>query len=224
MIKCKNVVKTYGKNEAIVKAVDNISLEINKGEFVAIIGPSGNGKSTLMHMLGTVDSCDQGQIFINDIDVSKLDENQKAIFRRREIGIVYQFYNLLPFMSVKENILLPSELDGVRVDEDYYNELIEATNIKHRLEHLPNELSGGEQQRCAIARALINKPSILLADEPTGNLDTKTSTDIIELLKLSNKKFNQTIVMITHDHELALIADRIIRIDSGRVTSDEVVK
>lgn len=224
MIKCKNLVKTYGEEDNLIKALDNISLEISKGEFVAVIGPSGNGKSTLMHMLGTVDNVDSGEININDIAVQELTETQKAIFRRREIGIVYQFYNLLPFMTVKENILLPIELDGNKVDQNYYNQLIKATDMGDRLDHLPNELSGGEQQRCAIARALINKPSILLADEPTGNLDSKTSSSIIELLKLSNKKFNQTIVMITHDNELALIADRIIKIDSGKIISDEDVR
>ena len=224
ILKVKNLCKNYGKGETLVKALDNVSFSVEKGEFVEIVGASGSGKSTLLHLLGGVDRPTSGSIVIDGEDIYKLNETNLAIFRRRQVGLIYQFYNLIPILNVKENITLPILLDGKVVDEAYLNELIETLDLQNRVNHLPNELSGGQQQRVSIGRALMNHPAILLADEPTGNLDSKASRDIVELLKLSNKKYKQTIIMITHDHNLALNADRIITIDDGKIVSDEVVK
>ena len=224
ILKVKNLCKTYGKGDTLVKALDNISFSIEKGEFVAIVGASGSGKSTLLHLLGGVDKPTSGDIIIDGENVYQLNENNLAIFRRRQVGLIYQFYNLIPILNVAENITLPILLDGRKVDETYLDELMTVLNLKDRVKHLPNELSGGQQQRVSIGRALMNRPSLLLADEPTGNLDSKAGKDIVELLKLSNKKYKQTIIMITHDYNLALNADRIITIDDGKIISDEKVK
>lgn len=223
ILKVENLTKTYGKGDTKVVALDNVSFSVNKGEFVSIVGASGSGKSTLLHLLGGVDRPTSGTIFVGGENVYKLNETNLAIFRRREVGLIYQFYNLIPILNVTENITLPILLDNKKIDEKYLNELIETLGLKNRLNHLPNELSGGQQQRVSIGRALMNRPSILLADEPTGNLDSKSSKEIIDLLKLSNKKYNQTIIMITHDYNLALAADRIITIEDGHIISDEKV-
>lgn len=223
ILKVEKLTKVYGKGEAEVKALDNISFSVDKGEFVAIVGSSGSGKSTLLHLLGGVDRPTSGKIYVDGEDVYKLNETNLAIFRRRQVGLIYQFYNLIPILNVTENITLPILLDNKKVDEKYLKELIETLGLEERLSHLPNELSGGQQQRVSIGRALMNRPAILLADEPTGNLDSKASKEIIELLKLSNKKYNQTIIMITHDHSLALAADRIITLEDGHILSDEKV-
>lgn len=224
ILKVENLCKNYGKDETLVRALDNVSFSVDKGEFVAIVGSSGSGKSTLLHLLGGVDRLTSGKIVIDGEDVYNLNETNLAIFRRRQVGLIYQFYNLIPILNVKENITLPILLDGKKVDETYLDELIKTLDLQNRVNHLPNELSGGQQQRVSIGRALMNHPAILLADEPTGNLDSKSSREIVELLKLSNKKYKQTIIMITHDHNLALNADRIITIDDGKIISDEVVK
>ena len=224
ILRVENLSKTYGKGNTLVKALDNVSFSVEKGEFVAIVGPSGSGKSTLLHILGGVDRPTSGKVFVEGEDVYKLDETNLAIFRRRQVGLIYQFYNLIPILNVKENITLPILLDGKKVDEEYLKEIIDILGLKDRVNHLPNELSGGEQQRVSIGRALMNRPSLLLADEPTGNLDSKNSGEIMRLLKLSNQKYNQTIIMITHDQNLALNADRIIIIDDGKIVSDEVIK
>ncbi len=221
ILKVENLVKQYGKGETMVKAVDNISFTVEKGEFVAIVGSSGSGKSTLLHIIGGVDRPTSGKVYVDGEDVFKLNENNLAIFRRRQVGLIYQFYNLIPILNVKENITLPILLDGKKVDEVYLNELVDTLGLSKRVNHLPNELSGGEQQRVSIGRALMNRPSILLADEPTGNLDSKNSKEIVDLLRLSNKKYKQTIIMITHDQGLALNADRIITIKDGKIVSDE---
>ena len=224
ILKVKNLCKTYGKGNTLVKALDNVSFSVEKGEFVAIVGASGSGKSTLLHLLGGVDHPTSGEIIIDGENVYKLNENNLAIFRRRQVGLIYQFYNLIPILNVEENITLPILLDGRTPDKDYLKELIDILGLKNRISHLPNELSGGQQQRVSIGRALMNRPALLLADEPTGNLDSKASQDIIELLKMSNEKYKQTIIMITHDYNLALNADRIITIDDGKIVSDEKVK
>lgn len=224
ILKVKNLCKTYGKGNTLVKALDNVSFSVEKGEFVAIVGSSGSGKSTLLHLLGGVDHPTSGEIIIDGENVYKLNENNLAIFRRRQVGLIYQFYNLIPILNVEENITLPILLDGRTPDKDYLKELIDILGLKNRVSHLPNELSGGQQQRVSIGRALMNRPALLLADEPTGNLDSKASQDIIELLKMSNEKYKQTIIMITHDYNLALNADRIITIDDGKIVSDEKVK
>jgi len=224
ILKVLNLCKTYGKGNTLVKAIDNISFSVNKGEFIAIVGSSGSGKSTLLHILGGVDKPTSGKVFVDLEDIYSLDENNLAVFRRRQVGLIYQFYNLIPILNVKENITLPLLLDNKKVDEAYLDELIDILDLKKRVNHLPNELSGGQQQRVSVGRALMNRPSILLADEPTGNLDSKASKEIIELLKLSNKKYNQTIIMITHDYNLALNASRIITLDDGKIISDELVK
>jgi len=224
ILSVENLSKIYGKGETKVVALDNISFSVDHGEFVAIVGSSGSGKSTLLHLLGGVDRPTSGEVIIDEEDVYKLDESNLAIFRRRQVGLIYQFYNLIPILNVKENITLPLSLDGKEPDEKYLDEIINTLGLKNRVEHLPNELSGGQQQRVSIGRALMNHPALLLADEPTGNLDSKSSKDIIELLKLSNKKYKQTIIMITHDHNLALSANRIITIDDGKIISDEMVK
>lgn len=223
ILKVENLTKSYGKGETKVDALKEINLSINKGEFVAIVGPSGSGKSTLLHLLGGVDKPTSGKVHINNVDIYNLKTKDLAIFRRRNIGIVYQFYNLIPILSAKENILLPSELDNRKIDDNYLNDLLNTLGLKERENHLPNELSGGQQQRTSIGRALINRPAIVLADEPTGNLDTKNSKEIIELLKLSVKKYNQTLIMITHDNNIALQADRVITIEDGIIKSDEVI-
>ena len=224
ILEVKNLCKTYGKGDALVKALDDVSFSVEKGEFLAVIGSSGSGKSTLLHLLGGVDKPTSGTIIVDGEDVYKLDENKLAIFRRRQVGLIYQFYNLIPILNGKENITLPILLDGKEVDEEYFKEITETLGLTDRLSHLPNELSGGQQQRVSIGRALMNRPALLLADEPTGNLDSKASKDIIELLKISNKKYKQTIIMITHDYNLALAADRIITIEDGKIISDEKVK
>ena len=224
ILKVKNLCKNYGKGNTLVKALDNVSFSVEKGEFVAIVGSSGSGKSTLMHLLGGVDKPTSGEIIIDGENIYKLNENNLAIFRRRQVGLIYQFYNLIPILNVEENITLPILLDSRKPDEKYLKEIIETLGLKSRVKHLPNELSGGQQQRVSIGRALISRPDIILADEPTGNLDSKASNDIIELLKLSNQKYKQTIIMITHDHKLALNADRIITIEDGKIVSDEKVK
>lgn len=224
ILKVKNLCKTYGKGNTLVKALDNVSFSVEKGEFVAIVGASGSGKSTLLHLLGGVDHPTSGDIIIDGENVYKLNENNLAIFRRRQVGLIYQFYNLIPILNVEENITLPILLDGRIPDKEYLRELIDILGLKNRINHLPNELSGGQQQRVSIGRALMNRPALLLADEPTGNLDSKASKDIIELLKMSNQKYKQTIIMITHDYNLALNADRIITIDDGKIVSDEKVK
>ncbi len=224
ILKVENLCKTYGKGDTLVKALDRVSFSVEKGEFVAIVGASGSGKSTLLHILGGVDRPTSGKVYVDGEDVYQLNEHNLAIFRRREVGLIYQFYNLIPILNVKENVTLPILLDNKKVDEEYLNEIIQTLSLSNRIHHLPNELSGGQQQRVSIGRALMNRPAILLADEPTGNLDSKASREIIELLKLSNKKYNQTIIMITHDHELALHASRIITIDDGKIIKDEAVK
>ena len=224
ILRVEHLKKNYGKGNTLVKALDDVSFSVEKGEFVAIVGSSGSGKSTLLHLLGGVDKPTSGKIIIDGEDIYSLNETNLAIFRRRQVGLIYQFYNLIPILNVKENMTLPILLDGKKVDEDYLKELIDILGLSNRVNHLPNELSGGQQQRVSIGRALMNRPALLLADEPTGNLDSKASKDIIELLKLSNKKYKQTIIMITHDHELALNADRIITIDDGKIVSDERVR
>lgn len=222
ILRCQNLTKVYNKNHIKVTALDGVNLSVNKGEFLSIMGASGSGKSTLLHMLGGVDNPTEGKILIENTDIAKLDETNLAIFRRRKVGLIYQFFNLIPTLNVKKNILLPLLLDNREVDNNYFNEIVEALDLKNRLNHLPNQLSGGQQQRTAIGRALINRPAIILADEPTGNLDRKNSDEIVELLKISNKKYNQTVIVITHDEKIALEADRIITIEDGRIISDEV--
>lgn len=224
ILKVKNLCKNYGKGNTLVKALDNISFSVEKGEFVAIVGASGSGKSTLLHLLGGVDHPTSGEIIIDGENIYKLNENNLAIFRRRQVGLIYQFYNLIPILNVEENITLPILLDGRTPDKAYLKELIDILGLKNRINNLPNELSGGQQQRVSIGRALMNRPALLLADEPTGNLDSKASHDIMELLKMSNEKYKQTIIMITHDYNLALNANRIITIDDGKIISDEKVK
>lgn len=224
ILRVENLKKTYGKGNTLVKALDDISFTVNKGEFVAIVGASGSGKSTLLHLLGGVDRPTSGKIIIDGENIYNLNETNLAIFRRRQVGLIYQFYNLIPILNVKENITLPILLDGKEPDKEYLDELIETLGLTKRVKHLPNELSGGQQQRVSIGRALMNRPALLLADEPTGNLDSKSSRDIVELLKLSNQKYKQTIIMITHDYNLALNASRIITIDDGKIISDELVK
>ena len=224
ILKVENLCKNYGKGETLVKALDNVNFIVEKGEFVAIVGASGSGKSTLLHILGGVDRPTSGKVYVENEDIYKLNETNLAIFRRRQVGLIYQFYNLIPILNVTENMTLPILLDNKKVDENYLNELLETLGLQKRVSHLPNELSGGQQQRVSIGRALMNHPALLLADEPTGNLDSKASKEIIELLKLSNKKYKQTIIMITHDYNLALNASRIITIDDGRIISDEKVK
>ena len=224
ILKVENLSKNYGKGNTLVKALDKVSFSVEKGEFVAIVGSSGSGKSTLLHILGGVDRPTSGKVYVDGEDVYKLNETNLAIFRRRQVGLIYQFYNLIPILNVKENMTLPILLDSKKVDEKYLDELIEILGLTNRVNHLPNELSGGQQQRVSIGRALMNRPTLLLADEPTGNLDSKASKEIIELLKLSNKKYKQTIIMITHDHDLALNASRIITLEDGKIISDERIK
>ena len=221
ILRVENLCKTYGKGKNEVKALDHISFLVNKGEFIAIIGPSGSGKSTLLHILGGVDKPTSGKVFMNDHDVYVQNDEQLAIFRRRQVGLIYQFYNLIPVLNVVENMTLPLKLDGQKVNEERVNELLDLLGLAERRKHLPSQLSGGQQQRVSIGRALINAPALVLADEPTGNLDSKSSQEIIGLLKHSNKKYGQTLIVITHDENIALQADRIIRIEDGQVVSDE---
>lgn len=224
ILKIEDLSKTYGRGDMEVKALDHINLSIEKGEFVAIIGASGSGKSTLLHMIGGVDMATSGKVVVDGVDLSKLNDTKMAIFRRRKVGLIYQFFNLVPTLNVRENILLPTLLDGKVVDEAYFEEVVSTLGLKDRLIHLPSELSGGQQQRVAIGRALIYNPAIVLADEPTGNLDRKNSKDIIELLKMSHRKYKQTIIIITHDEQIALEASRVIKIEDGKIVSDEVNK
>lgn len=218
----KNLSKIYGKGETRVRALDNVSFSVNKGEFVAIVGPSGSGKSTLLHILGGVDVATSGSVIINGEDISQLDETALAIFRRRQIGLIYQFYNLIPILTVEENLTLPLRLDGRKPDKRQIDTLVNTLGLKDRLGHLPNQLSGGQQQRVSIGRALVNNPALLLADEPTGNLDSENSKEIISLLRYFNKQFNQTVIIITHDERIALSCDRVIAIEDGKITRDEV--
>lgn len=222
ILRVENLTKVYGKGENEVRALDGVSFSVEKGEFVAIIGPSGSGKSTLLHILGAVDEPSSGKVFMDGKDVFKQNEEQLAIFRRRQVGLVYQFYNLIPVLDVVENITLPVQLDGRKVNRERLREIVALLGLHGREKHLPNQLSGGQQQRVSIGRALMNSPSVVLADEPTGNLDSKNSQEIMELLKKSNKKYNQTLIMITHDENIALQADRIIAIEDGHITRDEV--
>lgn len=224
ILETQNLSKTYGKNEALVKALDDVSFSVDEGDFVAIVGSSGSGKSTLLHILGAVDKPTSGKVIIGGVNVFKQKDDELAVFRRRKVGLIYQFYNLIPILNVKENMTLPILLDGKKVDEDYLKELISVLGLENRVNHLPNELSGGQQQRVSIGRALISKPDIILADEPTGNLDSKSSREIMDLLKLSNEKYHQTIIMITHDISLAKNANRIITLEDGKIVSDEVLK
>ena len=224
ILRVENLCKTYGKGENQVKALDNVSFSVNKGEFGAIIGPSGSGKSTLLHILGGVDKPTSGEVYVDGEDVYAQNDEKLAIFRRRQVGLIYQFYNLIPVLNVTENITLPVLMDGQKVNKERLAELISTLQLTGRENHLPNQLSGGQQQRVSIGRALMNAPAIVLADEPTGNLDSKNSQQIMELLKLSNKKYNQTLMVITHDESIALQADRIIAIEDGRILRDEVLR
>ncbi len=224
ILRVENLCKTYGKGENEVKALDNVSFSVNKGEFVAIIGPSGSGKSTLLHILGGVDKPTSGKVFMDGSDVYAQNDEQLAIFRRRQVGLIYQFYNLIPVLNVTENITLPVLMDGQKVNEERLQELLTILKLTGRENHLPNQLSGGQQQRVSIGRALMNAPAVVLADEPTGNLDSKNSQEIVDLLKMSNEKYNQTLIIITHDENIALQADRIIEIQDGQITRDEVIR
>ena len=224
ILKVENLSKVYGKDETEVKALDNVSFSIERGQFVAIIGPSGSGKSTLLHILGGVDKPTSGKVYLDGTDVYAQNDEQLAIFRRRQVGLIYQFYNLIPVLNVTENITLPVLMDGQKVNEERLKELLQVLKLEERQMHLPNQLSGGQQQRVSIGRALMNAPAVVLADEPTGNLDSKNSQEIVELLKLSNKKYNQTLIMITHDENIALQADRIIAIEDGKIIRDEVIR
>ena len=221
ILRVENLNKIYGKGENQVKAVDNISFSVQKGEFVAIIGASGSGKSTLLHLIGGVDRPTSGKVFTDGKDIYTLNDDNLAIFRRRQIGLIYQFYNLIPVLNVAENITLPTKLDGRDVDERRLNDLLKTLGLEKRKYNLPNQLSGGQQQRVSIGRAMMNEPALMLADEPTGNLDSKASEEIISLLRLSNKKYNQTVIVITHDEKIALEADRVITIDDGKIIKDE---
>lgn len=224
ILRVENLCKTYGKGENQVKALDHVSFTVDKGEFVAIIGPSGSGKSTLLHILGGVDKPTSGKVFMDGCDVYAQNDEQLAIFRRRQVGLIYQFYNLIPVLTVTENITLPVLMDGRKVNEKRLRELIGVLALTGRENHLPNELSGGQQQRVSIGRALMNAPAVVLADEPTGNLDSQNRQEIIELLKTSNQKYRQTLIMITHDESIALQANRILSIEDGRITKDEVIR
>lgn len=222
IVKVENLTKIYGKGDTEVRALDNVSFSIPQGQFVAIVGPSGSGKSTLLHILGGVDTPTSGSVQIGGTDISKLDETALAIFRRRQIGLIYQFYNLLPILTVEENLTLPLLLDGRKPDKQQIRALIATLGLSERLKHLPNQLSGGQQQRVSIGRALVNNPALVLADEPTGNLDSENSREIIALLRRFNRESNQTVVIITHDERIALSADRIISVEDGRIVRDEV--
>ncbi len=224
ILRVENLTKVYGKGENEVRALDGVSFSVEKGEFVAVIGPSGSGKSTLLHILGGVDRPTSGRVLMDGRDVYAQNEEQLAVFRRRQVGLIYQFYNLIPVLNVTENITLPVLMDGQRVNSDRLKELITTLKLDGRENHLPNQLSGGQQQRVSIGRALMNAPAVVLADEPTGNLDSKNSKEIVDLLKISNEKYGQTLIVITHDESIALQADRIISIDDGKITRDEVIR
>ena len=224
VLRVENLSKIYGQGENEVRALDDVSFSVEKGQFVAIVGPSGSGKSTLLHILGGVDRPTSGKVFLEEQDVFAQNEDQLAIFRRRQVGLIYQFYNLIPVLNVTENITLPVLMDGRKVNLERLNALLATLNLKGREKHLPNQLSGGQQQRVSIGRALMNSPAVVLADEPTGNLDSKNSQEIVELLKLSNKQYGQTLIVITHDENIALQADRIITIEDGKITRDEVIR
>ncbi|QTH42739.1 ABC transporter ATP-binding protein [Cohnella sp. LGH] len=224
ILKIEHLSKIYGQGDSAVKALDDVSFSVRKGEFVAIIGPSGSGKSTLLHMLGGVDQPTGGKVWVEDTDMYALNETQLAIFRRRQIGLVYQFFNLIPVLTVEENMTLPLLLDQQKVDRKHLDSLVSTLDLQHRLNHLPNQLSGGQQQRVSIGRAVIGNPAIMLADEPTGNLDSKNSSEIVDLLKMLNKTYHQTLIVITHDERIALQADRIITIEDGRIAKDEVIR
>ncbi|MCI9978385.1 ABC transporter ATP-binding protein [Clostridioides difficile] len=219
ILETKNLKKYYGKGENIVKALDGIDISINRGEFVAIVGTSGSGKSTLLHMIGGLDRASSGEVIIESNNIFNMDDEELTIFRRRNVGFVFQNYNLVPILNVYENIVLPIELDGCKIDTKYVDEIIQVLGLTQKVDDLPNNLSGGQQQRVAIARALATKPSIILADEPTGNLDSKTEQDVLGLLKVTSSKFSQTIIMITHNEQIAQMADRIIRVEDGKVVN-----
>ena len=223
ILKVQNLTKNYGKGDTLVKAVDDVSFTVEKKEFIAILGASGSGKSTLLHMIGGVDTPTSGKVLVNDVDIYSLNDESQSHLRRTEVSIIYQFYNLISTLNVKENITLPLDLDKKSIDDAYLQEIIKLLNLENRLKHLPNELSGGEQQRVSIGRALLTKPSIILADEPTGNLDSKNSIEVMELLKSANELFDQTIIMVTHDENLAKYAKRIITIADGKIVSDKVL-
>ncbi len=224
ILRVEHLSKIYGKGENEVRALDDVSFSVEKGQFVAIIGPSGSGKSTLLHILGGVDRPTAGKVFLEGQDVFAQNEDQLAIFRRRQVGLIYQFYNLIPVLNVTENITLPVLMDGRKINQERLDDLLTTLALKGRENHLPNQLSGGQQQRVSIGRALMNSPAVVLADEPTGNLDSKNSQEIVELLKLSNKQYGQTLIVITHDESIALQADRIITIEDGKITRDEVIR
>ena len=224
LMQIQHLSKVYGQGENQVRAVDDISFTVEKGEFLAIIGPSGSGKSTLLHILGGVDRPTSGKVFVDGQDVYAQNEDQLAIFRRRQVGLIYQFYNLIPVLNVVENMTLPVLMDGRQVNQELLEELLDVLGLRGREKHLPNQLSGGQQQRVSIGRALMNAPAVVLADEPTGNLDSKNSQEIVELLKMSNKKYGQTLVIITHDENIALQAHRVIAIEDGRITRDERIR
>ena len=224
ILRVEKLTKIYGKGENEVRALDGVSFSVNKGEFIAVIGPSGSGKSTLLHILGGVDRPTSGRVLMDGKDVYAQNEEQLAIFRRRQVGLIYQFYNLIPVLNVTENITLPVLMDGQKVNRDRLKELITTLGLIGRENHLPNQLSGGQQQRVSIGRALMNAPAVVLADEPTGNLDSKNSKEIVDLLKISHEKYGQTLIVITHDESIALQADRIISIDDGKITRDEVIR
>ena len=224
ILRVENLTKVYGKGENEVRALDGVSFSVEKGEFVAVIGPSGSGKSTLLHILGGVDRPTGGKVFMDGKDVYAQNEEQLAIFRRRQVGLIYQFYNLIPVLNVTENITLPVLMDGQKVNQNRLAELMTTLNLTGRENHLPNQLSGGQQQRVSIGRALMNAPAVVLADEPTGNLDSKSSREIVEWLKVSNEKYGQTLIVITHDESIALQADRILSIEDGKITRDEVIR
>ncbi len=224
ILRVQNLCKTYGKGNNQVKALDNVSFSVEKGEFVAIIGPSGSGKSTLLHILGGVDKPTSGKVYMDGNDVYAQGEDKLAIFRRRQVGLIYQFYNLIPVLNVTENMTLPVLMDGQKVNKKRVKDLLETLKLVGREKHLPNQLSGGQQQRVSIGRALMNAPAVVLADEPTGNLDSKNSQEIMELLKISNQKYGQTLIVITHDENIALQADRVITIEDGKITRDEVIR
>lgn len=224
ILRIERLSKIYGKGDTEVRALDDVSFTVPKGQFVAIIGPSGSGKSTLLHILGGVDTPTDGHVYVDGTDITTLDETALAIFRRRQIGLIYQFYNLIPILTVEENMTLPLLLDDKKVDRAHFDSLVQVLGLQHRLGHLPSELSGGQQQRVSIGRALMNNPAILLADEPTGNLDSKNSKEIVELLRQFNKALNQTVIIITHDERIALDADRVIAVEDGKIVKDEVIR
>ncbi|WP_434311804.1 ABC transporter ATP-binding protein [Hominifimenecus sp. rT4P-3] len=224
LLRVENLCKTYGTGENRVEALKNVSFSVEKGEFVAIIGPSGSGKSTLIHLLGGVDTPTSGKIFLDGTDVYAQNEEQLAIFRRRQVGLIYQFYNLIPVLNVEENITLPLLMDGRKINRGRLDHMLDILGLSNRRNHLPNQLSGGQQQRVSIGRALINAPALVLADEPTGNLDSKNSQEIVELLKFSNREYHQTLIVITHDENIALQADRVLAVEDGRIARDEVIR